>query len=70
MTVKTDTNAVTQTNGAISSASAKGHNLPAMQSTLALMIEEARVLLKQIILLTPAGDANLPALNALLAAMA
>jgi len=64
-TVTQDIAAITVTGTAKTSAGALGHNLDAQMQTLALHIVETKRCLAQIVLLHPAGDSSLTALNAI-----
>lgn len=67
MTAKADTAAVTTTANAKAKSVAAGANVESLRQQLLLQLADAANLTKQIIALTPSGDANLSALNALLA---
>lgn len=67
MTATADTKAVTVTTNAKTAAIKAGTDIVGLQNHLILKLAEAQVILKQIIALTPSGDANLTALNSLLA---
>ena len=67
MTAKTDASAITPTAAAKASSVKAGAELTALHAHLQIKLGETATLVRQIISLTPAGDANLSALNALLA---
>ena len=68
MTAKTDAKAATtNTTATAQAASTKaGANVTNLMQHLQLKIDEIQVLVRQIIAITPNGDANLTALNNLL----
>jgi hypothetical protein len=70
MTALTDIKAVTPTANAKAVVSAKGADVSALMAAALLKAAELKVLVAQIIALHPAGDANLTALNSILAELA
>jgi hypothetical protein len=70
MTVKTDAAAISPTNTAKASIQAKGTDVSGLMTLFQTRVVELQILLKQIIALTPNGDANLAALNSLLGELA
>jgi hypothetical protein len=66
MTAKTDTAAIATTTNAKNLSTAAGANVENLRQLLLVRINETLVLVKQIIALTPNGDSNLTALNAIL----
>ena len=67
MAALTDVKAIATTAAAKAASAKKGAPVDALMQTLQLQIIEIQRLLRQIIALTPSGDANLTALNTLLA---
>jgi len=70
MTAIIDSKAITHTATAKVASSKSGADIAALQAHLTLKLSEAKTLVAQIIALTPSGDANLTALNTLLAELA
>ena len=70
MTALSDIKAVAPTANAKSVVSAKGADVTALMAAATLKAAELKVLVAQIIALHPAGDANLTALNSILAELA
>ena len=70
MTALSDIKAVAPTANAKSVVSAKGADVSALMAAATLKAAELKVLVAQIIALHPAGDANLTALNSILAELA
>lgn len=70
MTTIADIKAVTPTANAKAQVAAKGADYTALMSQAVLKAAELKVLVNQIISHTPGGDANLTALNNILAALA
>ncbi len=70
MTVLVDTKAITPTATAKAAISAKGADVTGLMLNMQTKIVELQIVVKQIIALHPAGDANLTALNTLLAELA
>lgn len=70
MTTISDIKAVTPTANAKSVVSAKGADYTSLMSQAVIKAAELKVLVQQIITHTPGGDANLTALNNILAALA
>jgi hypothetical protein len=66
MTSKTDTQAISTTANAAKLSTAAGANVENLRQLLLAHLTGAAILVKQIIALTPSGDANLSALNAIL----
>jgi hypothetical protein len=66
MAATADSRAITHTVQARKASQAIGVDISGLQIQLALKLDEAKALLKQIIALAPGGDANLTALNTLL----
>ena len=67
MPAKTNASAITPTVGAKAASVKAGAELTALHSHLQIKLGETAALVRQIIALTPGGDANISALNALLA---
>ena len=67
MTATVDSKAITPTGTANASSVKNGAELSALHAHLQIKIGETVTLLRQIISLTPVGDANLASLNTLLA---
>jgi hypothetical protein len=70
VTAKSDAAAITMTPNALKLGFGEGASVAQLQANLVLKLQEARTLVSQIIGLTPGGDANLSALNSLLAELA
>jgi hypothetical protein len=70
MTALTDIKAITPTATAKTTISAKGADVGALMAAATIKAAELKVLVNQIILMHPAGDANLTALNAILTELA
>jgi hypothetical protein len=70
MTALSDIKAVAPTANAKASVQAKGADVTALMAAATLKAAELKVLVAQIIALHPAGDANLTALNTILAELA
>jgi hypothetical protein len=70
MTALADIKAVAPTANAKAVVSAKGADVTALMAAATLKAAELKVLVAQIIALHPAGDANLTALNSILAELA
>ena len=66
MTAKTDAAAIVTTANAKNLSTAAGANVENLRQLLLAHLTGAAILTKQIISLTPSGDANLTALNNLL----
>jgi hypothetical protein len=66
MTVRADAAAITPTNTAKAAIQAKGTDVNGLMTLFQTRAVELQILLRQIIALTPSGDANLTALNNLL----
>jgi hypothetical protein len=70
MTALSDIKAVAPTANAKAVVSAKGADVTALMAAALLKAAELKVLVAQIIALHPSGDANLTALNSILAELA
>ena len=70
MTALADTRAISPTTTAKTAALKAGANVSVLLALLAQQLVEVRALLAIIISLTPSGDANLSALDAILAELA
>ena len=70
VTALTDIKSVTPTATAKAAISAKGADVNALMATAQIKAAELKVLINQIIVLHPAGDANLTALNSILSELA
>jgi hypothetical protein len=70
MTALADIKAITPTNTAKASISAKGADVTALMVLVQQHVIELRALISQIIALHPSGDSNLTALNAILSELA
>jgi len=70
MTTIADIKAVTPTANARTAVAAKGANYDALMQQTIVKAAELKVLVTQVIAHTPGGDANLTALNNILAALA
>jgi hypothetical protein len=70
MTALSDIKAVAPTANAKASVQAKGADVTALMAAATLKAAELKVLVAQIIALHPSGDANLTALNSILAELA
>ena len=70
MTALSDIKAVAPTANAKASVQAKGADVTALMAAALLKAAELKVLVAQIIALHPSGDANLTALNSILAELA
>jgi hypothetical protein len=70
MTATTDARAITPTANATKLSTAAGASVAQLMTSLLLNLAEVQIKLKTIIALTPSGDANLSALNALMAELA
>jgi hypothetical protein len=66
MTAKTDAAAISTTVNATKLSTAAGANVENLRAHLLVKLNDAAIAVKQIIALTPSGDANLSALNAIL----
>ena len=69
MTTATDLRAITPTTNAKNTAQASGHNATTLLQIAQLQAAELKATLKLLISVTPNGDANLTALNNILAAV-
>jgi hypothetical protein len=70
MTAKSDAAAIAMTPNALKLSFGEGASVGQLQANLVLKLQEARTLVAQIIALTPGGDSQLSALNAILAELA
>jgi hypothetical protein len=70
MTAKSDIAAITPTTTARANTAKAGHSVDALLALAQVKAVELRLLVAQIIAMTPGGDANLSSLNAILAELA